>query len=222
MIILHPKATKYLPHKDLTTFWFDGQDIPVSLELFVRGAVAWPEDGRQGFALLGGQDVKSRVVYAFEEFQFMTVDPLAGGDGTFKHPGLGQWFMDMWAKYHCYSYYWNQHPDIHRRYSQQVYDLKTVVPKPELIQVHIVDQLGDTLIYESGLTRKFQGDTRSELKTQVSAHLAAPEAKKPGLGVHALRCLLAGVEHIGWMQPYRVGAERIHLLGRIGETVKRY
>ena len=216
MIVLKPLSTKYLPHKDLTTFFFEGPERPSARDFFVRGAIAWPEELQQGFALLAGQDPKTKVVYIFEEYPFWTVGHYLAEDAL-KHPGLGQFLLDVWAKYHCHTFYRHQHPEVHRRFSLQAYDDKTIAPKPELIDVPTVERLGDTLVVEYGRTRKLVADQRMTLKQQLTQHFAVPEAKNPGMGVHALRCLLAGFEHAGWAEPRRPQAERIHLLGRLSE-----
>lgn len=215
MILLKPTTTKFNLDTNLTSFWFDPDFHQEVRDLFVRGAIAWPEDKRLGFAILCGQDVEKKIVYCFEEMQFMTIPPLIVENDKVAQRGLGQWLMDMWAKYHCRTYYCHQNDEIHRRYSLQVYADKTIKPNPRLIDVPTVDRLGDSLLRETMLRGGFIWDVRSIILHHVGQHLQNPDAKNPELGVHALRCLLVGLEHAGYRKPQDEQREKIEWLGRL-------
>lgn len=198
MIILKPVATKYLNHRDLTEFYWEGK---TSQEFFVRGAIAWPEGELEGFALFAAQFPHTKEIILLEEFPFWTVDVFQEG-GVFKQAGLATFFGDVWSKYHCNVFYAYQHPDVHQRYAIQVYENKGIHPKPEIVQVPMVERLGDNLFHEYGTMGKLYGDHRMEMATVMKKHFAMGESpKKPHMAIHALRCLLAGLEYAGWIEP---------------------
>ena len=66
-----PRKKLFNQRRETVTFFF--QDYDDSAEFYVRGAVSWPEEG-QGFGLLAGQEVESKIVHIFDQFSFFTID----------------------------------------------------------------------------------------------------------------------------------------------------
>jgi hypothetical protein len=194
-----PLPTSFRPDPDnplKTRLYFDGQQ---SAHFYLRGAISWPEGRREGFALMAGQELKSKKVWIFGEWEFWTVPHWTLEDGTIKPKGEGFWYglnhfmTQTFGTFGCRSWFWGgQHADLARRYVLQVYRNPMIPIDTSLIEVPYVQQVGDNLIEEWLNLEKLSGDKDSLL----FEHLNSPAERS---GVHALRCLLAGFEY----QPFR-------------------
>ena len=203
MIIIKPTASRLDPNNPYTTkLHFDGGAVR---DFYVRGSIAWPEGDEEGFALMAGQDIQSKIVYLFEEFQFWTVEHWLEDDGTLHprdddptkfHVGLIQFITDNFTKYKSCSYFWgSQHVDIWKRWGTAVYNNPMLPKQIELIEVPYVKEVGENLVAEYMNTEKIKGDQRFKLYEKVQE-----QDIQDNNGAHALRALIAGFEYVPWVK----------------------
>ena len=199
MLVPKPILAKPDFARDTVLLYFDDQP---AREFFMRGSVAWPESTKEigfaikeGFALVAGQDVRTKEVWIFEESTFITIDHVFNR-GELMRRGLVQFFLRMWERYFCRTFYYAQDALLHRRFHLQCLESQMVQPKPEFIQVpYTGDKLGDNVLREYLARGRLKGNRETKLFEQIET---ANEYEEQ-LGPHALRCLLAGFEHIPWV-----------------------
>ena len=206
MIIRKPKFARIDPQNRYTTYLhFDGEGVP--RPFYMRGSIAWPEGDQEGFALLAGQDINTKIICIFEEFPFWTIDHWLEENGNIRQRtdsqgdptseyflGLFQFIQDNFSLYKAFAYFWgSQHIDIWKRYGNEVYKNPLVPRALEMIEVPYVKEVGDNLIAEYMNTERIKGDQRSKLYV-----LLQDAAVNDNNSVQALRALLAGYE----FQPY--------------------
>jgi len=119
-----PRKATFNAKRETSTLYF--KDFDDSREFYLRGGVCWPEGDSDGFALLGGQNVKGNRVHIFEELEFVTVDDIIQ-DGQIRYHGLSSWLNRAWSKYFAKLYFWEQPQDLHKRFSLQVYRSSSLI-----------------------------------------------------------------------------------------------
>lgn len=217
MIILKPTAAHIDPANHYTTnLVFDGGVVK---PFYMRGSIAWPEGGQEGFALLAGYDLSVREIIIFKEFRFFTYEHWLNGDGSIHerdgddpgfHIGLIQFFQDNLTKYKATSYFWGgQHIDIWTRWGTEIFKHRETSRRLEIIEVPYVAEIGDGLILEKLKTKKFKGNKDSLLEKSVVQFMNMQKAGGDvgsDNAVQALRALLAGFEYAPWVELKRMAA----------------
>lgn len=212
MIIQKPiTATPKTPYESVLHFERGGK-----VKFYMRGAIAFPDLGMEGFALFAGQRLSDNKIFIFEQFRFWTIDQrlkpngsmFQKEDGTFE-TGLIQFVADVESRYRsCSFYYGGQHPDLVRRYANELYRHKLLSRNFELIEVPFVNEVGDGLIIDKLKVDGFIGEVDSYL-----AHSAEQWSKLRTANVgenndiQALRILLAGYENNPY---YEIKQKEIH------------
>lgn len=204
MIIQKPISWKYDPEDPRKTrlFFKDRR----SADYYIVGSIAWPEGKNPGFALLSGEHLgEGRKIFLFEEQEFWTIDNWLLPDGNMKpleYPSPQGWWYGLThfvneglSKYGCRTYFYGgQHVEINQRHLRRFYDSQ-MAPRPvSLIEVPYVTEVGDNLISEYTKGQRYRGDTNSRL-----FDLLKQADIEENNGVHALKCLFSGYEHIPWM-----------------------
>lgn len=212
MIIRKPiTATKDRHNRYATWLHFEGGQ---RLKFYMRGAIAWPEADREGFAMMAGLNIADGIILIFEQFRFWTIKHWLNPDGAVRqreddpdqyHLGLIQFIQDNEALYKCASYFHGgQHVDVHTRHRRELYRQKMLTQHIELIEVPYVSEVGDDLILEKLQLRAYKGDHDSFLAKSIEQWI---KIRAAGTGdnnqVHALRALLAGFEYLPWREMKR-------------------
>lgn len=179
-------------------------------KFYMRGAVAWPEGKKEGFALMAGLDLIEKIVIIFEQFRFWTVNHWFNADGTVHqrdddpaqyHLGLTQFVSDNLSRYQSASYFYGgQHVDTHTRYGRELYQKAT--RRLELIEVPYVKEVGPNLLLEKINTEKFTMEAGSLLSRSVIqfGNMQAVDNADYDNAVLSLMTLLAGFEHQPWVE----------------------
>lgn len=190
-MILQPKTATPNLKKDTVRLSFDMGPSPIEMQ--IRGAVAWPEGGIPGICLVAGYNIKEKTVWIFADYTFMTVHP--NYDYSKRCDiGLQLFLRESWIKYGCNQYYYaNDHDDIHKLYSRQVY--RDEILKPINIQfirsLYTDEKTADDLIRYRVSQKTLFWNANSELNSQQKD----PDSR----GRLALRVLVAGFEYLPWI-----------------------
>ena len=200
MVILKPVAVKKSVDKACTVCYFE-HCKPVLFH--IRGAIAWPDGDLQGFAFIAGMEVEghNKAVMAFDEFEFWTIDHLIDEDGKFIQTGLCWFLNEMWSKYQVQSYFVYQPLDLRKRWETRTYESEMIQPKPYLISIPEIDQVGDRLVSEYINVGRFHGDGDSVLRRHYEEYISNPSLKTPRMGVHALKLMICGMEKDPYVKP---------------------
>ncbi len=185
---------------------FGGDTHPMNGRYAVRGAVCWPVNVRpgeiEGFALVAGQHLGTKVVWVFEETRFYTIDHVMGEHGKIDVPGLSSFLNRAWATYFCDRYYTHQDDGTQHTYRLQVLQSPMIQPKPFFVDVPWDDDAQvDSLIDMYNATKRGKMDSEGPLNQERMVYQAQPGRVNPA--IHALKCLLASFERF----PYRRPAE---------------
>lgn len=196
MIIPKPTTHKIIDSDTVRLFFERDQ----ARNFYMRGAVAWPEGKKEGFALIAGQATDTKEVWLFDEFAFMTVDHWFNQDQALKREGLVTFLLKCWAQYGCHTFFYSQDAELHRRYLLQCLDSAMIQPKPELIRTMYTEdeKIRDNIVQEYLALGRLKGDKNS----QLYQHMTTSAMDEP-LGKHVLRCLLAGYEANPWIDVTR-------------------
>jgi len=192
-MIKPPAMVKAYPERKFHRFFFD-EGPPC--DFYVRGAIAWPWIGQLGFGVLGAQEINTKIVYVFEEYEFLHIDPVFDPDTT-KYVGLADFLNRMASKYQATEYFWNDRPDLHDYYHKLVIRSPQVNVQPAMIKAHYdKDEVADGILH-AHVDRK---TVRVSLQSQVLQHLQGGDPDQ-FRGYHALRVLLMGFTNFPWRDP---------------------
>lgn len=195
--ILRPKR-----HTSYLTF----EDKSLDHEAYMRGAICWPTPDPKrhnaivGYVLIAGFNVSTRRTTVYEEHEFYTVDHVLNDDQTIQAEGVSTMFNLGFTKYFCDTYFWN-HPGLtHRKYRKQVYAADMIKPKPHFIEAHWHELAQvEQIMYEK---LSLENLITSENETlAMEGKLYDPLLKRATPPMHALFCLLAGMERWSWREP---------------------
>ena len=184
-----PRKSTYNAKRKTSTLYF--KDFDDSREFYLRGGVCWPEGDSDGFALLGGQNVKGNRVHVFEEMEFATVDDIIQ-DGQIRYHGLSSWLNRCWSKYFARLYFRNQPQAIHDRFWLQIARSRSVEPKPGFIEIDLDKDHERPLVADFVRTERLVIGKDSELAKQLEVVRHDDKAQLPA--VRALGRLLAGLQ----------------------------
>ena len=186
-----PKPITAVPNlrRDTVRLSFDIGPSPV--EMYIRGSVAWPEGKIPGMALVAGQDIQNRHIWVFDDYQFLTVEPLFIKNRS-RDIGLSLFLRDIWMRYGCNRLFYEADTLVHQFYSRQVY------------RDGILRPIGTAFIKVPYKDENITDDnvkTRVELKTlhwSLQSDLDAENKNPDSPARHALRTLVAGFEYLPW------------------------
>ena len=174
-------------------------------EFYMRGAVCWPtlvdrEDGSQdvqGYALMAGLEVATGFVQVFEETDFVTVEHILTPEQIIQHKGLAPWLNTNWSRYYGDTYFWRQGDELTRKYRLEVVRSPWCRPKPHFVEVEWQDEAeARQLVWRYVKLRRLGVARNGKLASAMQAAKMDKGAAAPAL--HALQCLLAGLERYPW------------------------
>lgn len=174
-------------------------------EFYMRGGVCWPmlverEHGAadvQGFAIMAGLEVEAGVVRVFEETDFVSVEHILAPDKTIEHRGLAAWLNTNWSRYFADTYYWNQGGELTRKYRLEVSRSPWCKPKPHFVEIAWQDEAeARQLIWRYVKLNRLRVARDGQLAREMEAAKMDKAAATPAL--HALQCVLAGLERNPW------------------------
>ncbi len=157
--------------------------------LFIRGSVVWPKESYPGIVLMAGQELESKKLIIFEEFEFTSLSQAADA------------FNRFWA-YLPHLYYYNDIPE-NDGFCNHLYGKEKLAGKlPFIAAPH-----ADSEDYGNNLIREFLSKGLLVVPQEGVLVNQLQEARKdldPGelYAVRALRYLLTGIDHNPW--PFEV------------------
>jgi len=173
-------------------------------EFYFRGGITWPKiveraGGRdfEGFALLGGLNIKTKKVEIFEQRSFLTIEHILKQETDKKqeieYHGLGPWFTELWSKYRAKTYYWFQDYELNKRHLLEVLRSEWIIPKPVFREVPWADDSeAQMLVWRYVKLNKLLIDKESQLAQDLM--LVEKGEKESMPSVHSLQCLLTGLD----------------------------
>jgi len=178
--------------------YFPAGSVAPDGEYYLRGGICWPiaqpGGGIEGFAVLAGEHVKSRVAYAFAERRFQVVDHVPREDGGISYEGIAPWFVRCWAAYFADTFFFHQDEETHRKYLLQVIRSPMIVPEPGFVEAPWGDtgQAIQTLWERIDHGRlKYRRD--ESVFDELKRFKASPGIQPPP-AVWALMCAVAGLD----------------------------
>jgi len=182
-------------------FEFDEEDLRYpQAEFDMRGGVCWPitfrKDGyvdSQGFIIVAGQNLKTKVVTIFEQQEFMVVEPIRNDTQEIAYPGISNFINHAFSNYYCSKFYWHQNFELSKKWRLDVLRSKMIAPKPSLVEVPWGDDAdAEHLIWAQVKQRLLRHDKEAELYQQLQA-IKRDEKNQIMPAVRALQCLLMGM-----------------------------
>lgn len=199
-----PIERHYNEKNDTTVLFFS--ETEEGNEYYVRGGICFPITFEragvrdvQGCALLGGQDVRTKIITIFEQIEFVTIDNIID-DKTqmIEYYGLGSWLNKAWARYYARKFFYNQPFETAKKYRLEIIRSKMINPKPYLISVPFIDDdEAHHVIWKQVKTKRIKMKEGSILHEQLGVVKGGDKQMLPA--VYALACLLIGIERF----PYR-------------------
>jgi len=199
-----PIERHYNEKNDTTVLFFT--EAETGNEYYMRGGVCWPitvetagDKDVQGCALLGGQDIETKIITIFEQIDFLTIDNIID-DKTqiIEYYGLGSWFNQGWAKYYAKKFFYNQPFEMAKKYRLEIIRSKMIMPNPQIISVPFVeDDEAYHMIWKMIKTKRIRIKKGSLLHEQIAMSKKGDKRMLPA--VHSLACMLLGYERF----PYR-------------------
>lgn len=169
---------------------------------YMRGAVAFPEGQKEGFAMMAGVDLRDHQVIVFEQHRYWSVGHWLSPDGTVRprEDGTGYWMglmqfvADCLSLYKCVSYFYGgQHYDHCQRYLRDIYRHPEASRKLEMIEVPYVAETGPGLLYEKIKIAAAKAQAGSSLEKSLKDFVSNPNEYD-----NIARCmmtLMAGIEY---------------------------
>lgn len=176
-------------------------------EYSMRGGICWPmqvDSGGvidvQGYAIMAGQDVKTKIVYVFEQKSFIVVDNIVNPDHTIGLEGIASWFNKCWSQYYALDFFYHQKFEHQKKFRLDVIRSQVITPKPQFIEVPWAEdgEVQSILWHFVKLgTVKIDRDTQLMEKLELTKR----GDKQIWPAVHALQCCLAGIVRSPWREP---------------------
>lgn len=199
-------------HRKTTWLYFDDEE---PRESYMRGGICFPMKYKspqgienKGYAVIGGQNVKTGIVHIYEQMSWVTVDDILATDGdpempvnAVKYPGFSHWLNKVWNEYFSQTFYFNQSEELSRRFRLQILRSFMINPKPRIVEVPISDKL-DFLssIWLWVKTERIKIGLGTELLKNLDTLQKDDKTMYPS--VYALGCCLLGLERFPWRKPY--------------------
>lgn len=162
-----------------------------TVEMDVRGAIAWPMAGIPGIVIVGGRSIEDDRLFIFTDYEFYYVDSMFWAAKR-RDVGLVMFISQTaWPKYGCNTFYYYETPDI---YAKHRADLKSEDNRrllapifPAFIETVLSDEkVADDMIRE----RVAMGTIKWSAQSDFNKHITRDDSR----GRHALRCLLSGYQ----------------------------
>ena len=193
-MIPKPTSVTPLPKKRLVRYSFDTG--PRMRDMYVRGSIAWPAGGLAGavpgYALIAGQDIKTGIVYIFDEYAAQTHEPLYN-EAKHKEIGFKLFFNNAWSRFGCRTFFYQENELVHKHWAGQVYkDLLLRPFRNSFIRTPFDDvEIADNIIHERFHTDMLKASAQSDLFN----HYKNVDSRQR----HALRCLMVGYARHPWI-----------------------
>lgn len=204
--MIKPIARHYDKDRKVSILYWDGG---TQAEYDIKGGICFPISYEfmqgihvDGFALLAGQDVRTKVVTVFEQRKFVVIDNIINPETqAIELFGLAPWFDEMWAKYYGRKFFYHQEPEIARKYKLEVSRSMMIQPKPSMIEIDWQDD-SDVIhtVWRYIATNRLKIEKGSELQNQLEM-LKTTEKKQVFPAVRALECVLAAFDKYPWREP---------------------
>ena len=180
-----------------TRFWFNHEtSLAPTGHYQVAGGICWPKlvgDVFKGCAVIGARNTDTGIIYIFDQREFTSIGHVIGSDGNLKSIGLAPWFVQNWAKYYCYRYYWFQCDEYNKSFRLRVGRSDLIEPRPSLIQTHWGhDDHVELIIADALAQQKLKFKAGTPVHCDMQQHQADPK-QGPFPARHALSCLLTGL-----------------------------
>lgn len=198
---MKPKAVTWNQEKGYSRLIFGEDDVvssgAPSGEYLMRGGLAFPMllDDKitiRGYAIMCGLNVKTGVIYVFEEFEYFSIDNIIE-DNKLLFEGLAGQIPIWWKYYFADSFFVNQDFDTKRKYSRQLIRSYLANPSPRFLQVHWKNEDQPIQsIYEKDAIGKLIYRKNGVLFLEMEMFRADSERVLPAL--HALKCAITGIE----------------------------
>lgn len=216
-----PIHKTYDDYRKTTWLYFDEGD---PRESYIRGGICFPVHYRtsqgivnNGYAVIGGKDLITGIVWIYGQMSFVTVDDILATEGdpdypvnAVKYPGLSHWLNKMWGDYFSQTFYYNQPEELSRRFILQIKRSFMIKPKPRIVEVPITNER-DFLssVWHWSKTEKIKIDKDSQLVKDMASMQEDDKNILPS--VYALGCLLMGVERYPWRKPYEAPIQEVFI-----------
>jgi hypothetical protein len=188
---------KHLNKDGSSRLFFDGKTD--YRDYYMRGGICWPVTDAPGYILLAGQDIETKKVWIFEEQEFLVINHILDEEtSTIEYRGVAPFFVDCWARYFGRKYYWKQGWDLHRSFRLEITRSKAVInPQPIIVEIKWPDDSDvAALIWKYMQLGRLKVQKESRLAEELRG--AATTDKEISPPIHALQCLLAGIEKYPW------------------------
>lgn len=198
-----PKTVLSNLERRTVTLFFENREPS---EFLFRGGITWPQiveragaKDFEGFALLAGLNIKTKIVEIFEQRSFLTIEHILEqrrqpqDSPKIEYYGLGPWFTKLWNRYRAKTFFWFQDFELNKRYLLEVLRSEWIVPKPAFIEVPWVDDSeAQMLVWRYVKFNKIRIEKESQLAQDLM--LVQKGEKETMPSVHALQCLLTGLD----------------------------
>jgi hypothetical protein len=194
-------------------------------EYHVRGGICFPMsyiryDGIKdinGYAVIGGYNVRSNCIEIFEQKSFMVVENIYE-DNKIKYEGIAQWIERCWANYFANCYFWSQNEVLVQKYKLEIIRSKIIRTEPQFIHIdfdienalHTIwryvkvgakaIKLGDKKGGDDKEDKKKEKDEKVTLYNDLVSIKQGDTKITPS--VHALACMIMGLEKYPWRNPF--------------------
>jgi hypothetical protein len=209
-MIKKPTKVHYNEERQTSFLFFDNRSDEWAdpVECSMRGGICWPKTVRfepnaevEGFILLAGINVETRTITVFEQKSFVVVENIVRKDGVIEHQGIEQWLNTCWTRYFGNRFYWFQDRELTKKYRLEVLRSMSIQPKPAFIRIELSK---DSAIPVHTIWKLLNMDKlkyERDSKLHEALILTEKGEKETLPAVHALTCLLEGVERHPWREP---------------------
>ncbi len=206
-----PKPGMAKLNKDRGTTFLTFTDQEFNGEYAFKGAICWPvttelfgETAVYGFVLMAGQNLRTKIVYIFEDRVFSTVGSAIAPGNVFL-PGIESFFNRCWTRYYATNFYFGGQPaQTAQKYRLQVSRNEMVQPKPSFIEIEGFEpEQALTTALQNNRAGTLRARPGGDLQKQIGFVQMRDKAMVPGL--HALECVSAAYEQYPWREPWKKG-----------------
>ena len=199
------RVQKNSDRKTSTVYYDNGEQV----EYYLRGGICWPTNYEEdnavnygGYVILAGFDVETKEVCLLAEQPFIVVNHIVNDDGSIGEKGLPEFFNKNWSRYYASSYYWGgQHYETHKTHRLEIIRGDMFQPKPKFVHLpEFKEEDRNVLIWKYLKLQKLLGVLKD---TDLYRHMERfrPDRKDFYPSIHALSCLLSGIERHPWRMP---------------------
>ena len=202
--MIKPKKAHYNDKTGTSRLFFPWDDLTKTredAEHYMRGGVCFPtavtmpngDIDVQGYIIMAGYNIDTGITTIFEEREFIVIQNILGQKGELDYEGLGQWLNKTWSKYFAKQYFFHQDHEMTKQYRLEIIRDQTIVPTPEFVKVPWdSDQEAQNIIWKNIKMKKIRYDKDGKIVEGLKKIKAGEKEVVPV--VHALQCLLAGLE----------------------------